>query len=149
MSIPPGPWRFKLAATVIPAVPPPRSKTLWCAVPAIMALPSNWPARCGLGHSLAKHRFIIFNPMSIASQHAHEGRTFFAPAPPPRQNVACEGVGLDQASAFEECRAAAWRPGLISSREGPRVRGLAGGGRRIRTLGPRSRKGASVLAKGK
>jgi hypothetical protein len=28
MSIPPGPWRFKLAATVIPAVPPPTIKTL-------------------------------------------------------------------------------------------------------------------------
>ena len=69
-------------------------KTLWCVVPAIMALPSNWPARCGLGHSLAKHRIIILNPMSIAVQHAHEGRRFFAPAPPPRQNVACEGVGL-------------------------------------------------------
>ena len=27
-------------------------------------------------------------------QHAHEGRRFFAPAPPPRQNVACGGVGL-------------------------------------------------------
>src|ERR1700731_2654796 len=38
MSIPPGPWRFKLAATVIPAVPPPTIKTLWCVVPAIMAL---------------------------------------------------------------------------------------------------------------
>jgi hypothetical protein len=59
-----------------------------------MALPSNWPARCGLGHSLAKHRIIILNPMSIAVQHAHGGRRFFAPAPPPRQNVACEGVGL-------------------------------------------------------
>src|ERR1700719_1178711 len=94
MSIPPGPWRFKLAATVIPAAPPPTIKTLWCVVPAIMALPSNWPARCGLGHSLAKHRIIILNPMSIAVQHAHEGRRFFAPAPPPRQNVACEGVGL-------------------------------------------------------
>src|SRR5580693_3461752 len=80
MSIPPGPWRFKLAATVIPAVPPPTIKTLWCVVPAIMALPSNWPARCGLGHSLAKHRIIILNPMSIAVQHAHEGRRFFAPA---------------------------------------------------------------------
>src|ERR1700730_898874 len=94
MSTPPGPWRFKLAATVIPAVPPPTIKTLWCVVPAIMALPSNWPARCGLGHSLAKHRIIILNPMSIAVQHAHEGRRFFALAPPPRQNVACEGVGL-------------------------------------------------------
>ena len=92
-SIPPAPWRFKLAA-VIPAVPPPTIKTLWCIIPAIMALPSNWRARCGLGHSLAKHRIIIFNPMSIAVQHAHEGRRFFAPAPPPRQNVACEGVGL-------------------------------------------------------
>src|SRR5580704_14493123 len=73
MSIPPGPWRFKLAATVIPAVPPPTIKTLWCVVPAIMALPSNWPARCGLGHSLAKHRIIILNPMSIAVQHAQGG----------------------------------------------------------------------------
>src|SRR5271166_1053629 len=61
MSIPPGPWRFKLAATVIPAVPPPTIKTLWCVVPAIMALPSNWPVRCGLGHSLAKHRIIILD----------------------------------------------------------------------------------------
>src|ERR1700720_1207514 len=94
MSIPPGPWRFKLPAPVIPAVPPPTVKTLWCVVPAIMALPSNWPARCGLGHSLAKHRIIILNPMFIAVQHAHEGRRFFALAPPPRQNVACEGVGL-------------------------------------------------------
>src|ERR1700719_75228 len=116
MSIPPGPWRFKLAATVIPAVPPPTIKTLWCVVPAIMALPSNWPARCGLGHSPAKHRIIILNPMSIAVQHAHEGRRFFAPAPPPRQNVPCEGVGLS-GSAFEECCAAAWRPGLISHRQ--------------------------------
>jgi hypothetical protein len=88
------PVALKLAATVIPAVPPTTIKTLWCVVPAIMALPSNWPARCGLGHSLAKHRIIILNPMSIAVQHAHEGRRFFAPAPPPRQNVACGGVGL-------------------------------------------------------
>src|SRR5580704_11324983 len=39
MSIPPGPWRFKLAATVIPAVPPPTIKTLWCVVPAIHGSP--------------------------------------------------------------------------------------------------------------
>src|SRR6202040_3053122 len=94
MSIPPGPWGFKLAAEVIPAVPPPTIKTLCCVPPAIIALPSNWPARCGLGHSLAKHRIIILNPMSIAVQHAHEGRRFFASAPPPRQNLGVEGVGL-------------------------------------------------------
>jgi hypothetical protein len=41
MSIPRGPWRFKLAATVMPAVPPPTIKTLWCVVPAMMALLSN------------------------------------------------------------------------------------------------------------
>src|ERR1700730_18697287 len=91
MSTPPGPWRFKLAATVIPAVPPPTIKTLWCVVPAIMALPSNWPARCGLARQTPDH---YTQPKSIAVQHAHEGRRFFAPAPPPRQNVACEGVGL-------------------------------------------------------
>jgi hypothetical protein len=64
MSIPLGPWRVKLAATVIPAVPPPTIKTLWCVVPAMMAFPSNWPARFGLGHLVAEHR-IILNPMSI------------------------------------------------------------------------------------
>src|ERR1700746_2933011 len=96
MAIPPGPWRFKLAAAVIPAVPPPTIKTLWCIVPAIMALPSNWPARCGLGHSLAKHRIIILNPMSIAVQHAHERSRFFAP-PPPKAKGGMRGIRLDQA----------------------------------------------------
>src|SRR3984893_15891905 len=110
-----------------------------------MALPSNSPARCGLGHSLAKHRIIILNPMSIAVQHAHEGRRFFAPAPPPRQNVACEGVGLIRL-CFRGMLAAASCPGLISSREGPRVRGLAGGASEIRTLGP-SRKESVAWAR--
>src|SRR6202022_2593519 len=86
------------------------------ASPTTWVSPRTGPPAVALGIRSPNTGSLYSTQCPSAVQHAHEGRRFFAPAPPPRQNVACEGVGLS-GSAFEECCAAAWRPGLISHRQ--------------------------------